>query len=350
MNSLSPLLTISIPTWNRASFLSLTLNELQRQVKEVGQGLVEIIVSDNASLDGTQDVVSLAIHSGMPIRYIRNIENIGSDANIAQCFNLSQGKYVLILGDDDVLIDGTLFLLLSRLKQYDYGVVTLKPYGFDTSFREEYPGGRGGGHTFDNVPEFLAEIGPLMTLISACVINKSLLPDVDARKFCGGNLVQVHLVLQAAFAAKENLFLNKYLVACKRNNSGGYDFSAIFVTSLATVLESYKSLAFTQDAILAIEKTFLIGYYPYYLLRQRLSLSGSLQETKLRFMERFKGRFLFDYWVAPIMFLPRPAAILWGIMVTVVGRVLNGDLLRGISFAVNKLPRVISRNDSIGRS
>lgn len=341
LHSQVPLLTIAIPTWNRASYLALTLEQLKLQMAEVALGAVEILVSDNASPDDTQSVVVSAIHSGLPVRYIRNEKNIGSDANIAQCFNLSQGKYVLILGDDDLLVDGALPLLLSRLDQRNYGVVTLRPYGFDTNFRSEYPGGRGHERDFQNAKEFLASIGPLMTLISVCIVNKNLLPNVDATKFCGGNLVQVHLVLLAALAAKENLFLERYLVACKRNNSGGYDFSAIFVTSFGAVLDGYKGRGLTQDAVAAIEKKFLIGYYPYYLLRQRLNRTGDLQATALRFNERFGGRLLFEYWVAPILYLPRPLAIAWGAMTTLLGRILKGDLRRGVMFAVNRI--IVSR-------
>ena len=80
---ISPLLTIAIPTWNRASFLALNLERLSQEGLNTWD-LVEVLISDNASTDGTQRVVSEAVAVGMPVRYIRNAENIGSDANIAQ--------------------------------------------------------------------------------------------------------------------------------------------------------------------------------------------------------------------------------------------------------------------------
>lgn len=334
----SPLLSITIPTWNRAAFLALNLERLAQEGRSFW-GLTEVLVSDNASTDDTPQVVAKAIAGGMPIRYVRNTENIGSDANIAQCFNLAQGKFVLILGDDDLFVDGALQLLLERLAAGEYGVVCLRPYGFESDFRKEYPGGGDGERVFSDAGKFLEAIGPLMTLISSCVINKNLLSGVDARQFCGDNLVQVHLVLCAALAARENVFVEQYLIGCKRNNSGGYDFSQVFVSNLGAVLDSCKPLGLTPSAILAIEKRLIIAYYPFYLLRQRLAESGDLDATFARFEKRFHGRFLFKYWLAPIMRLPRPLAIVWGGAATFIGRALNGDLRRGIVFGWNRFVR-----------
>ena len=103
------------------------------------------------------------------------------------------------------------------------------------------------------------------------------------------------------------------------------------------MLDSCKSLGLTESAILAIESRLMLAYYPFYLLRQRLAKSGDLHATLARFEARFHGRLLFSYWLLPIMRLPRPLGIIWGGMVTVIGRVLNGDLRRGIAFAWNRL-------------
>lgn len=337
MISDKPLLTIAIPTWNRASFLKLTLEQLLQEMMHVPDGMVELLVSDNCSPDDTETVVKQAIQSGLSIGYTRNHENIGSDANIAQSFNFAQGKYVLILGDDDLLVDGALAFLLQHLKGNDYGVVCLRPYGFESDFRKEYPGESGKENIMNDAGIFLATIGPLISLISACIINKKLLPSVDAQQFCGGNLVQVHLVIRAALAAKDNCFVERYLIACKRNNSGGYDFSSVFVKEMGKILDSYRSMGLSQNDIESFEKRMMIGYYPFYLLRQRLANSSNLTVTLANFKDRFGGRLLFFLWLAPIIRFPRPLAIAWGVLATVLGRIANGDFRRGIAFAWNRL-------------
>lgn len=334
-----PLLTIAIPTWNRAEFLALNLDQLLREGRDYWDR-VEVLISDNASADNTSQVVADAIKRGVPVRYIRNTENIGSDANIAQCFNLARGSFVVIMGDDDLFVDGALHFLLAHLDAEKCGVVCVRPYGFEANFRKESPGHGGKARAFSDAGEFLATIGPLMTLISSCVINKKLLSGVDANQFCGDNLVQVHLVLRAALAASENLFIDRYLIACKRNNSGGYDFSQVFVSNLGAVLDSCISRGLTEGAVRAIERRLMLAYYPFYLMRQRVARSGDIRATMGRFDARFHGRFLFRFWLAPIMLLPRSLAILWGGATTLIGRTLNGDLRRGITFAWNRMVRI----------
>ncbi|MGA7802128.1 MAG: glycosyltransferase [Gammaproteobacteria bacterium] len=337
MNAVAPVLSIAIPTWNRAPFLAGTLEQLRRETTMLPQNSVEILVSDNCSSDATPAVVCAARERGLIVRYVRNDANIGSDGNIAQCFNLAQGRNVLILGDDDLPVDGALGLILGYLNRKEYGVVCWRPYGFERDFRREYPGGHGNDREFDDPGEFLAAIGPLVTLISSCVINKALLTGMDARQFCGGNLVQVHLVIRAAMAAKVSLYLQHYLVACKRNNSGGYEFSQVFVEELGEVLDRYRTVGLSTVAIEAFENRMLLGYYPFYVFRQRLANRQDPCVEYARFRRRFGRRLAFLLFVAPILRLPRPFGLAWGAAATMVGRIATGDLRRGLKFVWRRL-------------
>ena len=97
-----PLLTVGIPTFNRAERLRSMLWSLAQQPIE-GPGDVEFIVSDNCSTDHTSEVVAWA-QQYMSVRYHRNSENVGLMLNwrqIAQ--NLARGEFCWTLGDDDIL-------------------------------------------------------------------------------------------------------------------------------------------------------------------------------------------------------------------------------------------------------
>jgi len=329
------LLTIAIPTFNRAEWLKLCLSQLVPQLNDINRE-VEISIYDNASPDHTEAIVRSFLGDGLPLRYSRNTENIGSDRNIAQCFNEARGKYVLILGDDDLLIDGTLAWLISMLERKEYGVICLRPYGFDGDFRKEYPGLVGPEQEYTNGADFLVAIGQLVSLISSCVINKSILSNVDAKEFCGGNLVQVHLVIQAALLGPISLYTKNYYVACKRNNSGGYDFIKVFVEELSKIFDRYKYLGLTTENIYAFETHMLLGYFPNCLLRQRLTRTGDQVANINRLKERLGKRWLYHICLAPILYLPRPLAIVWGGVITVLGRVWYGDFRRGVYFLRNK--------------
>jgi glycosyltransferase involved in cell wall biosynthesis len=332
-----PLLTIAIPTYNRSVYLAETLKQLQSELKYCAKYVVEILVSDNASPDGTQGVVQDSVDAGLMVRYKRNLGNIGSDANIAQCFNMAYGHYVLILGDDDLFMDHTLLPFLEQLDEGVYGVVCLRPYGFDHDFRKEYPGQVGVAEVYCTPGKFLVGIGPLMTLISSCAINKRLLSGVDANDYCGENLVQVHLVIQAAIKASKNLFDHRYVIACTRNNSGGYDLTKVFVENLGLILDRYIGRGISAEDVHSIEARLIVSYFPFYLLKQRFLKQGKIQETFERLNVRYRGRLIFYFWVFPILKLPRCAALVWGVLATVFGRVLNGDTVRGLKFISNKI-------------
>jgi glycosyltransferase involved in cell wall biosynthesis len=335
----SPLLTIAIPTWNRELHLQRNLDQLRSEMQGVASGLVEILVSDNCSPDATPAVVESAIKSGLPIRYVRNDKNLGWALNFVQCFDLARGQHVLLLGDDDLFVDGALPMLLNRLAGRNYGVVCLRPYGFDNDFRKEHPGGSGREREFNDANRFLIAISRYFTLTSACVVNKSLLPAVDSKQFVDTNLATLHLMLRAALAAEKNLFIDKYLIASKRQNSFSYEFAKVFVGELWRIIDAQVPHGLSRDAVHVIERDKMLSYYPFYLLDLRLSGRGDLQVTRDQFASRFEGRWLLKYWLEPTIRLPRPIAILWGAATTFIGRVMSGDLRRGIMFGWNRFTR-----------
>ncbi len=97
-NDSLPLVTIGIPTYNRAnSYLRQTLRAAVSQTYKN----IEIIVSDNCSLDDTESVVKE--FNDPRIRYYRQQGNIGAVPNVNFCLEQSQGKYFLALYDDDLI-------------------------------------------------------------------------------------------------------------------------------------------------------------------------------------------------------------------------------------------------------
>lgn len=328
----SPLLTIAIPTYNRANYLGQNLEQLKSELSKIQEVLVEIIVSDNCSQDNTKEIVDNFNKSGFLIQYFRNETNIGWGQNFLQCFNYANGKYVLLLGDDDLLFDGALKTIVVRLLTRNYGVVFLRPYGFNADFRKEYPGSFGNEKVYEDTNDFLLAISSIMRMISASIINKELIKDLDTRELIVGNFAHLHLILNAVLAEKKNLFINKFLVASKRNNSIGYNFSKLYVEEFLQLLDSYVPMGISPVTIRTIENRMLFTYYPFYLLKERIEGTGDRKVSLAYFSDRFKGRLLFEFWVAPILKWPKPFAVVWGAFTTLIGRTSNGELARGLAF------------------
>ncbi|GLY31150.1 glycosyltransferase family 2 protein [Kineosporia sp. NBRC 101731] len=102
MTQAQPAVTVCIPTFNRRELLSRSLGSVLDQSFED----VEIIVSDNASTDDTEDYVRSI---GDPrIRYDRLPSNIGLFGNLSRCLTLGTGRYRVMLPDDDSMLPGNL--------------------------------------------------------------------------------------------------------------------------------------------------------------------------------------------------------------------------------------------------
>lgn len=89
--------TIAIPTYNRVNRVKNAIDSALSQT----YAQIEIIVSDNASTDGTFDVISEYESDGVFI--LGQKTNIGMVDNWNACLNKSSGDYFILLSDDDLL-------------------------------------------------------------------------------------------------------------------------------------------------------------------------------------------------------------------------------------------------------
>jgi glycosyltransferase involved in cell wall biosynthesis len=113
------ILTIGIPTYNGAAYIGSTLDSVIRQISDGLDASVDILVSDNASVDDIPKIVKTYQESSfVSIQYSRNDKNLGFDRNVDLLFKKAQGQYVWLLGDDDVLEDGALRYVVDLLNQH----------------------------------------------------------------------------------------------------------------------------------------------------------------------------------------------------------------------------------------
>ena len=109
------MLSICIPTYNRASCLFECLNSILDAIAGY-EYLIEIIISDNASPDNTEEVVKFFTNTHKFIRYHRNLENIGGENNFRLVATLATGKYIWLFGDDDKMEKNAIRIILPNLE------------------------------------------------------------------------------------------------------------------------------------------------------------------------------------------------------------------------------------------
>lgn len=108
-----PLLSICIPTYNRAERLGRLLANIYEEIAGLGTQ-VEICISDNCSTDGTQ----AAVHrweKKLPISSRRNGSNKGLDVNFVQAVTMAGGEWAWMCGDDDIFEKGAIARMLGVL-------------------------------------------------------------------------------------------------------------------------------------------------------------------------------------------------------------------------------------------
>ena len=114
---MNALLSIAIPTYNRAAQLAYGLQRFIAQVGISPAGEVEIRVCDDCSTDNTAEIVRNLEAKHPFLHYRRQDRNLGLERNLIACTRDCQGDYLWIFGDDDFLeTDDALAAVLSILR------------------------------------------------------------------------------------------------------------------------------------------------------------------------------------------------------------------------------------------
>ncbi|GHT02294.1 hypothetical protein AGMMS50276_32130 [Synergistales bacterium] len=194
------LLSICMPTYNRSKHIKRQLSFILRDASEFIGKEVEILVSDNASPDDTDKIIRGIYHENPDtFFYIEQEENIGCGQWV-YLINKAEGKYVWLVGDDDVLRPGIVehvIDLLNRYKDEDLGALFLTPaiaeYGnydpekyennaspecWDTTANIHGASISGGLHSYDAVDAWRYEISAneicnVLCFITACVLSRN---------------------------------------------------------------------------------------------------------------------------------------------------------------------------------
>jgi GT2 family glycosyltransferase len=123
-------LSIIIVNWNTKEFLRNCLNSIYENLPPFS---LEIIVVDNASSDGSQDMVKKEFPE---VILIENSLNLGYSKANNIGFKLSKGRYILFLNSDTIVHRDTLSKALDFMKLYDdAGVMGCKTLNSDGSLQ-----------------------------------------------------------------------------------------------------------------------------------------------------------------------------------------------------------------------
>lgn len=231
------LLTIAIPTYNRAPFLEESLKRICFQIKGY-EDVVELLVSDNCSSDNTMQVIKKFQNEGTAIIYNRNSVNRGMDGNFVYCFQNATSKYVWILGDDDYLVEGTISRIIELIQNEEYGLIHLSCAATNASYGQE---------VYVDKSKFVGDISFMITFISANIVRTKYVSQIDFDKYLGTYFTLIPVYLTAAISEKKNLMIRFQTmeIAADARTNGGYNIFEVFVTNYLKVIKEFRgSLGF----------------------------------------------------------------------------------------------------------
>jgi glycosyltransferase involved in cell wall biosynthesis len=121
------LVSILIPVYQRAHLIEATVRSALAQIGPA----IEVVVVDNASSDGTWEVLLRLARDDARLRIFRNEHNIGPVRNWRACIDQARGEFAKILWSDDLIEPGYLERCLPLLQDPSVGFVYSAARVFD---------------------------------------------------------------------------------------------------------------------------------------------------------------------------------------------------------------------------
>jgi glycosyltransferase involved in cell wall biosynthesis len=175
--------SICIPAFNRPRELSELLNSIASETPRDW----EILVSEDCSPKAAEiaEVVHQFTHEheSLSIRFLTTPANLGYDANLRFLINHAEGRYCILMGDDDLWCAGA----LNELRR---AIDALPKVGVILDAHRYFPGDR----VFKPGPETVAAFFRRSVFLSGLTICTDEARRIETDKFDGTLLYQLYLV------------------------------------------------------------------------------------------------------------------------------------------------------------
>ncbi|WP_347254302.1 glycosyltransferase family 2 protein [Leminorella grimontii] len=289
------LLSICIPTYNRYFYLKRLLDSILPQLVCVKEK-IEVIISDNASSDETIHLCDEYAREYSFFRYSQNSKNEGPDYNIHNVFNCATGRYVWVIGDDEIVIENAIKNIIFLLDKHQPNFIFLNNIG-NLNCTINHPSSNPVKYLVtDNSERFSKLIGVYVTFISGCIINKSILDiNSDHKKLIGSYLVQLSWVLPSLSHRGVHIFVQTPLIIAQQDNSGGYKYVTVFAINFLDIIRSYY-----KDGSAMYNSFSLSTLLHLYQFQYKTAMSNYEYENSDSLMKKaFSSSYLYKYILFP---------------------------------------------------
>jgi glycosyltransferase involved in cell wall biosynthesis len=282
------LLTIAIPTYNRAHTLEKIINQLKGQSKYK----FTILISDDCSPDkGETEKMVKKCQKEMPnLVFHRNRKNLGYSGNVCKLYELSKTRYIWFICDDDTVLPGAVDKILNSLVKYE-PVVAIFNFKQLDPFGVEVVGGVPKDVVYTDIAK-LTDYQPLqrITFLSILVVEKRLSVD-EIKKTNYMDNVFFQITLSLMLLSDKFKFCEIAQTILKRNV--GYKYGEFFKFYLVDHLKAVFGInhKFNNDLFIKWSKKHLFTSLKLYL-SQKLGLfnyNGKPTKETIRLITKYYG-------------------------------------------------------------
>lgn len=250
----SPLISICVPTFNRAVQLDKCLNSIYSQIGN--DSLFEVFVSDNNSTDNTKDIINKysSLYGNLTLN--KNETNIGADKNIAVTIEKSKGKYIILHGDDDYFNENTIYPLMDVINKDSKSSLLFINVLSNKNDIVLYNG----------INEFLQATSIASSFISSIIIKREAFDKIkEPFKYVDTSFNQIYLQYSILLNSPTFTLINRSIFSYEGTNPHGYNFGKVFIKNYLDILYYFTAFGLDKDIVssdkLKILNTTLLPWY-----------------------------------------------------------------------------------------
>lgn len=282
-----PLLSICIPTYNRASYLEGAI--LNIITDNAFGDEVEIIISDNASTDNTEEIAKKYTQKHYNIKYYKNEENI-RDKNFMLALQRGNGLYRRLFNDT--------LRFKERALQKMLDIIRISPQNRPLFFYQNITFLNSNAQKKINNPaELILNTSYWITWIGNFGNWKHIINNIPSPNECAPLLLtQVDWSFKIMSGNQcAQIYFDDYFESIIPNKKGGYNIFNVFINNYLLIIRQYID----KKSIIQKEKYRL---FRYFLLKWISSLKNSNKDFTFE-KNNIWNILMKEYWYCPYFYI-----------------------------------------------
>ncbi len=238
-----PLLSVCIPTYNRAEYLNQTLKSIVES--DCFDEKTEIVVSDNCSNDNTEDICSIYVKKHPNIKYIKYQQPINLNINLIEALSLGTGHYIKLNNDTVAFASGTLQFFLNKIKDHlnDKSQLLFVSSIHNENFlnRDKFYNKNNKSYISENLDDFIDILSTSITWISNFGCWKEQFENIsDKTRFIDTFFLQVDWSLKMRIEKGiANIYMNDFYILMNIKKTGSVNFIDIHCNKYLSIYQYY---------------------------------------------------------------------------------------------------------------